>query len=83
MPTDDKTKIQHVQFSFSANEAIVESFSEVMGEIEEIIEDLAIEGEKDFKIAFNTNYFLDIVKILQDECEEIKLNYPVPGPVKI
>ena len=84
MPTDDKTKIQHVQFSFSANEAIVESFSEVMGEIEEIIEDLAIEGEKDFKIAFNTNYFLDIVKILQDECEEIKIELSGPlGPVKI
>jgi DNA polymerase-3 subunit beta len=41
MPTDDKTKIQHVQFIFSENEAKVESFSEIMGEIQEVIEDLA------------------------------------------
>ncbi|HNX28217.1 MAG TPA: DNA polymerase III subunit beta [Syntrophomonadaceae bacterium] len=84
MPTDDKTKIQHVQFSFGENEAIVDSFSEIMGEIQEVIEDLFIEGEKDFKIAFNTNYFLDIVKILDDECEEIRIELSgALGPVKI
>ncbi|HPF43634.1 MAG TPA: DNA polymerase III subunit beta [Syntrophomonadaceae bacterium] len=84
MPTDDKTKIQHVQFIFSENEAKVESFSEIMGEIQEVIEDLAIEGEKDFKIAFNTNYFLDIVKILNDECEQIRIELSGSlGPVKI
>lgn len=84
MPTDDKTKIQHVQFSLGESEAEVESFSEIMGEIKEIIENLSIEGEKDFKIAFNTNYFLDIVKILQDECEEIRMELSGSlGPVKI
>lgn len=71
MPTDDKIKIQNVQFLFKEDEAIVNTFSEAMGEIEEIIEYLSIEGEKDLKISFNTNYFLDIAKIYDAECEEI------------
>ncbi len=84
MPTDDKTKIQHVQFSFNDNEAVVESFSEIMGEIQEVIENLVIEGDKDFRIAFNTNYFLDIVKILDDECDEIRIELSgALGPAKI
>ncbi|MDD2585041.1 MAG: DNA polymerase III subunit beta [Syntrophomonadaceae bacterium] len=73
MPTDDKLKIQHVQFSFQESEAIVNSYSEIMGEIEEIIEDLDIDGENNYKIAFNTNYFLDVVKILAGECDEISI----------
>lgn len=84
LPTDDKTKIQHVQFSFRENEAVVNSSSEMMGEIEEVLENLTIEGERDYKIAFNTNYFLDIVKILGDECEEIKIELSGElGPAKI
>lgn len=71
MPTDDKIKIQHVQFLFKENEAVVNTFSEAMGEIEEIIEYISIEGDKDLKISFNTNYFLDIAKIFDAECEEI------------
>lgn len=71
MPTDDKIKIQHVQFLFKENEAVVNTFSEAMGEIEEIIEYLEIEGDKDLKISFNTNYFLDIAKIYDAECEEV------------
>ena len=84
LPTDDKTTIQHVQFRLKENEAFVESFSEMMGEIQEVIENLNIEGDKDYKIAFNTNYFLDIVKILDDECEEIKIELSgALGPAKI
>ncbi len=71
MPTDDKVKIQHVQFQFQENEAIVNTFSEVMGEIEEIIENIAMEGDQELKISFNTNYFLDIAKIYNLECEEV------------
>lgn len=71
MPTDDKIKIQHVQFLFKENEAIVNTFSEAMGEIEEVLEYISIEGDKDLKISFNTNYFLDIAKIYDAECEEI------------
>lgn len=75
MPTDDKVKTQYVQFTFKENEAIVNCFSEIMGEIEEVIENIVITGEKEFKIAFNTNYFLDIAKIMDSECEKININF--------
>jgi DNA polymerase III, beta subunit len=71
MPTDDKFQIPHVQFSIMKNEALLNSFSESMGEISEIIEEIEIEGEKEIKIAFNTNYFLDAVKIFEAECDNI------------
>lgn len=71
MPTDDKFQIPHVQFSIMENEALLNSFSESMGEISEIIEEIEIDGEKDIKIAFNTNYFLDAVKIFEAECDNI------------
>ncbi len=71
MPTDDKFQIQHVQFSIMENEALLNSYSESMGEISEIIDEIQIEGEKDIKIAFNTNYFLDAVKIFESECDNL------------
>lgn len=74
MPLDDKIKIPHVKFSFSEDEVIVNTYSEAMGEIEEIIEFIEIEGDNELKIAFNTNYFLDIAKIYDAECEEIIIN---------
>lgn len=84
MPTDDKVKIQHVQFQFQENEAIVNTFSEVMGEIEEIIENIAMEGDQELKISFNTNYFLDIAKIYNLECEEVIIKLSVAlGPALI
>lgn len=75
MPTDDKFKIQHVQFSLQEKEALLNSFSESMGEISEIIEVNDINGEKDIKIAFNTHYFLDAVKIFENECESIIIKF--------
>lgn len=84
MPSEGKLKIQHVQFDFQKNEIKVNTFSEVIGEIDEIIEDLKIEGESDFKITFNTNYFLDVVKILEPECENLKIKLSGPlGPALI
>ncbi|MEN6327123.1 MAG: DNA polymerase III subunit beta [Syntrophomonas sp.] len=74
MPSDDKLKIQHAKFHFRENEALVNTYSEIMGEIEEVIEELNIKGESDVKIAFNTNYFLDVVKLLTAECEELSIN---------
>ncbi|HZK42848.1 MAG TPA: DNA polymerase III subunit beta [Syntrophomonadaceae bacterium] len=74
MPTDDKIKIQNVQFLFKKDEAIVNTYSEFMGEIEEIIEYIDFEGDQDLKISFNTNYFLDIAKIYDDECDEIEIS---------
>lgn len=73
MPTDDKFQIQHVQFSIMESEAVINTYSESMGEISEVIDDIQIEGEKEIKIAFNTNYFLDAVKIFESECDSIKI----------
>jgi DNA polymerase-3 subunit beta len=74
MPTDDKFQIQHVQFALMENEVQLNSFSESMGELSEVIDEIKIEGERDIKIAFNTNYFLDAVKIFESECEDIIIN---------
>lgn len=75
MPTDDKFQIQHVQFTLQKDEAVINSFSESMGEISEVIEDLEIQGETDLKIAFNTNYFLDAIKIFESECESVIIKF--------
>jgi DNA polymerase-3 subunit beta len=75
MPMDNKVKFQHFQLSFSGNEAIINAYSEIMGEIEEHIENMEIEGDTDIKIAFNTNYFLDIVKLLASECSQISISF--------
>ncbi len=74
MPTDDKLKIQHVQLEFSEKEAIINSFSEAMGEIKEVIEEISSEGEPNLKIAFNTSYFLDVTKLLNAESEHLDIN---------
>jgi DNA polymerase-3 subunit beta len=73
MPTDDKFKIQHVQLSLQENEVILNSFSESMGEISEVIENIEIEGEKDIKVAFNTLYFLEAVKVFDAECDIVNI----------
>lgn len=71
MPSDDKLKIPNVVLHVKENGAVVNCYSEMMGEIEEVIEELQLSGEIDFKISFNTNYFLDVVKLLAGESSEI------------
>lgn len=71
MPTDDKFKIQHVQFCFTPEEIRLNSYSEAMGEITEVIDGVEYEGENELKIAFNTNYFLDVIKIFDQECDDV------------
>lgn len=73
MPTDEKLKIHHVQFLIQPQEIVVNAFSEAMGEIEELIEDFEVQGDSDFRIAFNTNYFLDIMKIHDSESDHIRI----------
>jgi len=85
MPTDDKFQIQHVQFSLKEEEVELTTNSETMGEICEVIDEVIIEGEKGIKIAFNTNYFLEAVKMFDAECETIviKLSGPLsPALIK-
>lgn len=74
MPTDDKLKIPHLQISFQEEEIHINSNSEAMGDINEVIEDASIEGDKELKIVFNTSYFLDAVKIFDQECETISID---------
>lgn len=74
MPTDEKLKIHHVQFLLGEKEITVNAFSEAMGEIEEVIEDFEINGDIDFRIAFNTNYFLDVMKIFAAETGKINVH---------
>lgn len=74
MPTDDKLKIPHLQLSFQEEEVHINSNSEAMGDINEVIEDTSIEGDKELKIVFNTNYFLDAVKIFDQECDTISID---------
>ncbi|HHW62310.1 MAG TPA: DNA polymerase III subunit beta [Syntrophomonadaceae bacterium] len=71
LPTDDKHEIQHVRFNITPDEILLNSHSDMMGEITEVIENISIEGETDVKVAFNTNYFLDVMKIFDQECEEV------------
>lgn len=78
MPTDEKVKIQYVQIQLNENEAVLKTYSEIMGEIIEIIDDIEIEGENDLKIAFNTNYLLDIAKIYAGEGEFINIKFSGP-----
>ncbi|HWP95591.1 MAG TPA: DNA polymerase III subunit beta [Syntrophomonadaceae bacterium] len=73
MPTDDKLKIPNVRVEIKENEVVINSFSEVMGEIEEVIDEITISGDNNFKISFNTNYFLDVVKLLAGESEQIEI----------
>jgi DNA polymerase-3 subunit beta len=73
MPTDDKLKIPHLQLSFQNEEIHINSNSEVMGDINEVIEGAVIDGDRELKIVFNTNYFLDAVKIFDQECETISI----------
>ncbi|MGE5397540.1 MAG: DNA polymerase III subunit beta [Chitinophagales bacterium] len=72
MPTDSKS-IKSVQLEFIKNELIISAYSERMGDIKEIIENITIEKEKDIKITFNTRYLLDIVKIIEDNNENVIL----------
>lgn len=74
MPTDDKLKIPHLQLSFMEDEIHINSNSEMMGEINEVIEEAAIDGDKELKIVFNTNYFLDAVKIFDQECDSVSIS---------
>ena len=68
-----KLKIHHVQFTLGEQEIIVNAFSEAMGEIKrkKSSRTLGFTGDIDFRIASNTNYFLDVMKIFAAETDKI------------
>ncbi len=73
MPRDENLKIQYVQLRLSQGEASFYAYSELMGELNEQVDDISITGENELKITLNTNYFLDVVRILQSECDELEI----------
>jgi len=78
MPRDESLKIQYIQMSINQEEVSFYASSEKMGELDEKVEKAAIKGETEMKITFNTNYLLDAVRILQNECEEIVIKLSGP-----
>ena len=62
-----------IQLSFPKTRRLY-IFSEAMGEIEEVIEEISTEGDPGLKIAFNTSYLLDITKLLNSESETMDIN---------
>jgi len=73
MPGDDSLKMQYIQLTVANNELKINAYSELMGELDERVEEVTIEGEEDQKISFNTNYFLDAVRVLQTESENLQM----------
>jgi len=73
MPGDDSLKMQYIQLTVANNELRINAYSELMGELDERVEEVDIEGEQDQKISLNTNYFLDAVRVMQTESEDIQL----------
>ena len=78
MPPDEKFKIPNIQMYIEENGITIDTVSESMGEIREFLDDLEIQGEKQFKILFNTNYFLDIAKLLAQETDTIRVRMSGP-----
>jgi DNA polymerase-3 subunit beta len=74
MPLDDKLKIHSVQLNLQETEVQFNTHSEDMGEIEDVIEQVKVDGDFDFRIAFNTNYFLDAVKLFASENKFISID---------
>jgi DNA polymerase-3 subunit beta len=78
MPPDDKFKIPTIRLSFSGQELVINTVSEQMGEIEEVVEEIALSGAEDFSISFNTGYFLDIARLLGAENDKLRLRFSGP-----
>lgn len=78
MPPDEKFKIPNIQMYIEEQGVTIDTVSENMGEIKEFLDDLHIEGNHDFKILFNTNYFLDVAKMLSQETEKIQIRMSGP-----
>ncbi len=70
---NNKQAIRHVTLDIKDGELSVYAYSQKMGELKEILEDAVVEGENDIKISFNTRYLLDVIRVLQGECDSICL----------
>ncbi len=78
MPPDEKFKIPNIQMYIEENSLTIDTVSESMGEIKEFLDNVEITGDSHFKILFNTNYFLDIAKLLAQETEQIRIQMSGP-----
>lgn len=78
LPTDKqaaKQGIRNVVLEIKEGELHLSSHSEKMGALAEVIEGTVVEGETGFQVAFNTRYFLDVMKILQTESPSTVLQF--------
>lgn len=73
IPITDKFQIPSVNLSLAEREIKLNTASETMGEINEVLDNIDIAGDSDFTIAFNTGYFLDIAKLLAGEAEQMNI----------
>lgn len=76
MPADRQTSkqpIRHIVLQIQDNEIRISAYSQKMGEMQEVLENVSIEGDNNLQIAFNTRYFLDVIKVLQAESPSIML----------
>jgi len=70
---NNRQAIRHVTLEIKEGELRVYAHSQKMGELQEILEDVVIEGEDDIRISFNTRYLLDVIRVLQGESDSIVL----------
>lgn len=70
----DKGLVRHITLDIKDNEVHLSSYSEKMGEINEVIEDTPVTGETGIRIAFNTRYLLDVAKMMQNIAPQLQLN---------
>ncbi|SHH16241.1 DNA polymerase III, beta subunit [Thermosyntropha lipolytica DSM 11003] len=75
VPADERIKIPQIQIYLEGQEAVFKTYSEMMGEIIEVIEGVDIKGESPFKIVFNTNYLLEIARIYAGEGEKVNIKF--------
>ncbi len=78
MPPDEKFKIPNIQMNIEETGLTIDTVSENMGEIREFLDDIEIQGNNGFHILFNTNYFLDIAKILSQETDKLRIRMSGP-----
>lgn len=78
MPTDkqsSKQPIRHVTLEVKDGELRISAYSQKMGELKEVLEDISVEGEDSIQASFNTRYLLDVIKVLQGDCSSISLKF--------
>lgn len=70
LPADPKS-IKYVLLHFKEEELVIWGYSEKLGEMIEVIDGVQAAKNEELRIAFNTRYLSDVVKVLQSEADRI------------